>query len=97
MFLASHIQLDVQFPQAATKIFIEFASNHYVVTSIYIIQYGITLYVLMHMDTTFITLPERVHQRSPVNSFPFIVCYLCSFRIRVDCQSPTQPAIWSHF
>lgn len=53
---AGHARLS----QAATKIFIEFNSNHYVVTSILASQRA--LYVLMYVVTTLITLPECVHQ-----------------------------------
>lgn len=53
---AGHAQL----PQAATKIFIEFTPNHYVVTSILVSH--MALYGLMHVVTTLITLPECVHQ-----------------------------------
>lgn len=53
---AGHAQL----PQAATKIFIEFPPNHYVVTSILVSH--MALYGLMHVVTTLITLPECVHQ-----------------------------------
>lgn len=53
---AGHAQL----PQAATQIFTAFNRNHYVVTSISVSH--MALYVLMHVVTTLITLPECVHQ-----------------------------------
>lgn len=54
---AGHAQL---FQAGGTKIFIEFNSNHYVVTSILVSQRA--LYALMYVVTTLITLPECVHQ-----------------------------------
>lgn len=53
---AGHAQL----PQAAIQIFTAFNPNHYVVTSISVSH--MALYVLMHVVTTLITLPECVHQ-----------------------------------
>lgn len=56
MFLASYTQLDMQFPQAAAGIFIEFAPNHYVVTSISVSHMALYLqYILMCAVKTFIT------------------------------------------
>lgn len=55
-----HTARHARLPQAATKMFTEFTPTHYVVTSISVSH--MALYVLMHVVTTFITLPECVHQ-----------------------------------